>query len=222
MNRLEGIKAVLFDFDDTLGDREIYAYQCYRALLKEMTNMPDGVEFEAILQDVMLWDERGNVNKRHVVGMLKKKYDIEIAYEVFMKYWVENLWKYCVPFEDSRSTLEYLSGKYKLGIITNGPSDGQRMKIRHAGLDGFFEADHLIVSGDYDYAKPDPRLFLSACERLGVKPEEAVYVGDIYANDVLGAYRAGLTPIWIWTAGHRPASEDVIVIRSIGELKRFL
>ena len=154
--------------------------------------------------------------------MLKKKYGIKLPYDDFDAYWDENLWKYCVPFEDAKDTLEYLQMKYVLGIITNGPSKGQRNKLVKAGLDGFFDMKHVVVSGDYDYQKPDKRLFLQACSNLGVKPEESVYVGDIYANDILGSYNAGMTPIWIWTAGDRKQSTSVLTIHRISDLKKIL
>ena len=73
-NDFKNIKAVLFDFDDTLGHRESYAYDTFYRLLKSCTDFEDEMELEAILQDVMIWDEQGNIHKQHIVDMLKKKY----------------------------------------------------------------------------------------------------------------------------------------------------
>ena len=44
------MKAVFFDFDDTLGNREIYAYRCYKDILKAHCHIEDPIEFEAVLQ----------------------------------------------------------------------------------------------------------------------------------------------------------------------------
>jgi putative hydrolase of the HAD superfamily len=220
--KLENIKAVFFDFDDTLGDREVYAYDCAKALLLTKIEIHDPVVFEAILQDWMLWDEKGNINKQHIVKMLKEKYQIDFTHEDFDALWDGSLWKYCVPFPDTRQTLDYLKPKYKLGIITNGPSQGQRNKLIQAGLDSYFNMDHVVVSGDYPYQKPDKRLFLQACSNLQVTPQESVYVGDIYPNDVLGSYLAGMTPIWLWTAGKRKQSTDILTIHKLSELKELL
>ena len=158
-NDFKNIKAVLFDFDDTLGHRESYAYDTFYRLLKSCTDFEDEMELEAILQDVMIWDEQ---------------------------------WKASVPFPDTISTLEQLQKKYKLGIITNGDSTCQRNKIQQAGLSHFFDESNVIVSGDYGYHKPDTRLFTAALEKLNVKAEESVFVGDIFANDIIGAYRANM------------------------------
>lgn len=215
------IKAIFFDFDDTLGNREIYAYDCYRAILKENTDIKDPVELEAVVQDCMLWDEKGNIHKSHVQEMLRKTWGIDLPYADFDSYWDTRLWEFAVPMEETREVLTELKKKYQIGIITNGPSDGQRRKLMQSGLADLFEADHIIVSGDWPFAKPDPRLFRKACECIGVRPEEAVHVGDIYAKDILGAYRAGLTPVWIWTQGDRKNESGILTIRSLRELLKY-
>ena len=215
---MSSIKAIFFDFDDTLGNREYYAYDCYRAILKENTDIEDPVEFEAVVQDCMLWDEKGNINKTHVKDRLAARYGIRLPYDDFNVYWDSVLWKYTQAYEETRDVLTQLKKKYQIGIITNGPSDGQRNKLRQSGLADLFAEDHIIVSGDHPFAKPDPRLFLAACEKLGVQPCEAVHVGDIYARDVLGAYRAGMTPVWIWTQGDRKNHSGVRKIHSLREL----
>ena len=50
------IRAVLFDFDDTLGNREEYAYAFFKDIIEENTDITDPLEKEAVLQDLMLWD----------------------------------------------------------------------------------------------------------------------------------------------------------------------
>ena len=213
------IKAIFFDFDDTIGHREGYAYDCYRRIITECApHLTDPFELEAVVQDCMLWDEKGNIDKTHVKTMLKQTYGIELPCEDLNTYWDSILWQHCVPYKDSEETLEALSKKYKLGLITNGPSDGQRNKLRHSGLERFFDPEQIVVSGDYPFKKPDPRLFLAGCEKLGVKPEESVYVGDIYGRDILGAHRAGLTPVWIWNWGERKCGTDILIIHQISDL----
>jgi putative hydrolase of the HAD superfamily len=213
------IKAIFFDFDDTLGYREMYAYDCYRRIIMENApHLTDPFELEAVVQNCMLWDEKGNVDKTHVKDMLRKTHGIELPYEDLNKYWDQILWEHCVPYEDSERTLTELAKRYKLGLITNGPSDGQRNKLAHSGLSRFFNPEEIVVSGDYPFSKPDPRIFWAGCEKLGVKPEEAVYVGDIYGRDILGAHRAGMTPVWIWNWGNRKCATDILVIHHISEL----
>ena len=218
---MKDIKAIFFDFDDTLGNREVYAYNCYRAILKENTDIDDPVLFETIVQDCMLWDEKGNVNKKYVKDMLKKAWNIELPFDDFNTYWDSRLWEFAELLPDARETLEELKKKYKIGIITNGPAEGQRKKLQTAGIWDLFDEDLIIVSGDWPFAKPDVRLFHKACERAGVLPEEAVHVGDLFSRDVIGAYNAGMTPVWIWTQGVRKNETDVITIHFLKELLRL-
>ncbi|PPH49075.1 HAD family hydrolase [Rathayibacter sp. AY1C9] len=87
----------------------------------------------------------------------------------------------------------------RLGVITNGVLDFQRGKIEGTGLSGRFE--HVIASGDVGVAKPDARIFAIACERFGVSPEEALYVGDRLGTDAVGAAAAGLRGVWLDRVG---------------------
>lgn len=71
-------------------------------------------------------------------------------------------------------------------------------------LAGLGLADHLafvIDSAEVGVEKPDPRIFQLALARAGVEAAEAVYVGDLYAVDVLGARAAGLEAILLDPGG---------------------
>ncbi len=212
------IKAIFFDFDDTLGDRVAYATDCYREILEEYGGTDDPVLLEMMIQDCVLWDEFGTTQKTYVQEMLARHYQINLPFENFTDYWIDHQWHHVIPFEDCEETLRILSGRYKLGIISNGRSDAQRLKLETSGLAGYFPAEHIIVSGDYDFAKPDPRIFLEACRRLDVLPKEAVHVGDIYSKDIAGALRAGLQPVWMTRQSRRRGGGDVLKIEKIKEL----
>jgi putative hydrolase of the HAD superfamily len=78
------------------------------------------------------------------------------------------------------------------GVISN--SNGMiRSILTDAGLVGHL--DVVIDSGVVGVEKPDPRIFALALGEAGVAAEEALYVGDLYSVDVLGARRAGLEAI---------------------------
>lgn len=222
MTDFSNVKAVFFDFDDTLGNREVYAYDTWYEILKDNCDIEDEIEFESIIQDVMIWDEQGNIYKDHIKQMLKDKYNIDLPYEDFKEYWNSVLWKKSEAFNDTFKTLTVLKNDYKLGIITNGPSVGQRNKIKQAGLLDYFKEENIIVSGDYGFNKPDERLFIEASKKVNEDIHDCVYVGDIFANDVLGAYRSGMIPIWIWTHGYRKCNAYITRISKISDLLDIL
>jgi putative hydrolase of the HAD superfamily len=85
----------------------------------------------------------------------------------------------------------------KLGVVSN--SDGRvEQALDAAGLRQYF--DVIIDSALVGMEKPDPRIFHAALNALGVKPEETLYVGDLYEIDVLGARAAGMEAVLLGTA----------------------
>ncbi|MFQ5882394.1 MAG: HAD-IA family hydrolase [Candidatus Methylomirabilales bacterium] len=106
---------------------------------------------------------------------------------------------------------------YLLGVISN--ADGRLEAIlKEEAL-----AEHLSVIVDSHVVgleKPDPRIFRLALERIGVAPEEAVYVGDFYRLDVIGARGAGLhaillDPLDAWPVLDCVKAKDLFEVRDL-------
>jgi HAD superfamily hydrolase (TIGR01662 family) len=98
---------------------------------------------------------------------------------------------YCPP--QAHQTLAHLrAAGYVLGLLSNRDKPLDELCRQH-GLEDYFAV--TLSSGQVGATKPEPRIFEEALRRVGVAPEEAVYVGDNYFADVVGARRAGLTPI---------------------------
>jgi putative hydrolase of the HAD superfamily len=93
----------------------------------------------------------------------------------------------------TRTTLDRLGAAgIRLGVVSN--SDGRvDAALAAAGLRDCFEV--VIDSALFGAEKPDPAIFRAALEALRVAPEEALYVGDLYEVDVLGARAAGMEAI---------------------------
>lgn len=98
-------------------------------------------------------------------------------------------------YEESAGVLRALQGKKPLGLITNGPGDGQREKLNVTGLTGFFDA--IVPSGEVGAGKPLPEIFEYALSALGVTAGRAVHVGDNLMADIGGANGAGMLSVWI-------------------------
>ena len=87
----------------------------------------------------------------------------------------------------------------RVGVISN--SNGTvRALLETLGLGRHL--DFAIDSFEVGVEKPDPRIFALALARAGVAPHEAVYVGDLYSVDVLGARAAGVAAILLDPGGH--------------------
>ncbi|MEX2237924.1 MAG: HAD-IA family hydrolase [Dehalococcoidia bacterium] len=83
------------------------------------------------------------------------------------------------------------------------------------GLTQYFK--FVVVSAIVGRAKPAPEIFNYALERAGVQANEAVYVGDSYIADVLGARGAGLTPVLVERHSHNHKF-DCLTIPSLDHL----
>ena len=100
-----------------------------------------------------------------------------------------------LPYPGIDCLLADLKANYKLGLLTNGPSDIQWEKIKALGFDQKFDA--VIVAGDVGIYKPDVRVFEILLEKLSLTAEHSLFVGDSYDADILGAHRAGMYTAWI-------------------------
>ena len=97
----------------------------------------------------------------------------------------EEFMKYVRIDNHTKSALNKLHRKYKLGIVSNFaiPECVDKLLMKH-GLDEFF--DVVVVSGAVNKRKPSPEIFEKALEKLGVSAEETVFVGDTVDADVMG------------------------------------
>lgn len=93
-------------------------------------------------------------------------------------------------YADSLPALQRITAVFPVASLTNGNADLDMIGIRA-------HFAHHICARDTGIAKPDPRIFSAAAERLGVAPGEILHVGDDPVLDVAGAREAGLRTAWI-------------------------
>jgi HAD superfamily hydrolase (TIGR01549 family) len=229
MTEIKALTTIIFDLDDTLCR---YRTSLEGGLLETFSvNRPDelpltpdeyregfGVEFDKAIDGEVDRPET-EFRTRIFLNILKdKNYDEEKIYDLgrrFAGIREDSL----ALYDDVEELFNSLSGKFKLGLLTNGPSNLQRRKIDVLGIDNWF--DEIIVSGEHDLAKPDPRIFHITLEKLGSGPEESVYVGNSLEYDVLGANNAGVPVIWKKNGEDRTEIEGArpsFVINELSEL----
>jgi len=218
MNTLKNVNTIIFDFDYTLGNREIAAYRLFENLLTKVSGYdPDDIRLASMIQDCMIWDEYGTSDKLLTHKKLCDKYKVDTGIDNFSLFWNQHLFLYTELYEETISVLKKLKANgYKLGIITNGDSYGQRMKLKNAGIKEYF--DDMVIGGDYEKQKPDKSIFELAVKNLNADKSKTIYVGDIFSNDVIGSSEAGLIPIWIWRHGNRLVNDKYIQINDLNEL----
>ena len=124
-----------------------------------------------------------------------------------MYLYTEAWWKLEPDTHDTLSALHKMG--YRLGIISNASNtpDLNRLIDNH-NLRQYFEI--VVISAEEGIRKPDPRIFSKTLKKLGVKPENAIMVGDTLPADVLGAQNSGLKSVWITRRANRPENNDVL------------
>lgn len=104
-------------------------------------------------------------------------------------------------FDDVRPTLDRLiKERIRLAVLSNWDSRLHTI-LREAKLAPYFE--FTLTSAEFGKEKPHPDIFLHALKLLDILPSEAVYVGDLYYDDILGATNAGLVAVMIDREGHK-------------------
>ena len=231
------VKAVLFDLDETLIDSfqghvgahaEVCAIiKCFlierrisfveRDLLLNMSKLDDEMNRQFIYDRDEWWPKLILTIAPQISiprGLIKK---------LTKSYWLAYA-SAAKPYHDTMSILNYLKKKgYLLGLV----SDTDRlpgMKRHRIEIQPFRDLfDMTLVSGEETKeSKPSPEPFLVATEKLGVKPEESVFVGDKPFADVVGAKKAGMKTVLV---NRRDWDSDVkadYVINSLSELEKIL
>jgi putative hydrolase of the HAD superfamily len=122
--------------------------------------------------------------------------------------------------EHHPGVLAALSGRYRLGIITNfDHAPTVRSILTRDGLAPYFET--VVISSEIGWRKPHQTMFRTAIERLGVSASDAVFVGDNFELDVVGASQAGLTGVWYRRGSGEPPRGHQTV-SDLAELPRLL
>ncbi len=104
-------------------------------------------------------------------------------------------------FADALAVLDALSRRHRLGALTNGNADPNRL-----GLDRYFSFS--FSAADVGAMKPAPDLFRRALDHCGVRPSEAVHVGDHPINDIAAAADLGMRTVWLNGPQQQPRPQD--------------
>lgn len=190
---LSGVKAVFFDFDDTLQSRRgAYRLYCEAFLSKYFPDI-DEEERSRKLDEMEEHVDGGYKEREDYFPELIELWhwdnhpDMQELYDSFNN----DYGKYVVMLPDAIEVLEEIKMRgYTMGIISNGVSVLQNTKLDTAGIREMF--DITVVSGDFGVYKPDRRIFDEACRLSGFKNEECLFVGDHPINDIQGAVGADM------------------------------
>jgi putative hydrolase of the HAD superfamily len=121
----------------------------------------------------------------------------------------------------SRATLKRLQPRLALGVVSNFYGN-VHLLLEEAGIAPLLSV--ILDSTRVGLSKPDPAIFRLALKRLGCAATEAMYVGDSFEKDVVGAHAAGVHTAWLGPA-ERPCPDPELVelrLKELAELESLL
>lgn len=180
------IKAIIFDIDGVLLDSFEANFKFIKDLMSRFGyRPPTREEFPAIFH-LSLFDTIKKLTGLSSEEEIRRMIEMRKSHEV--RYPLELL---SAP-EKAAATIDILSKKYLLGIVTSRIRESVFEAPKMAALKKYFPVS--ISYEDTINHKPHPEPLLLAVSQLGVKPEEAVYIGDVQ-NDIEAARAAGMKVI---------------------------
>lgn len=126
----------------------------------------------------------------------------------------------------ARAALGKLARHYRLGIISNSNRDALADALARTGLDRFFDKEAIFTSAQTGWRKPDRRLFRTALGAFGIKPDQAVMIGDSWQRDVLGSVRCGMNAVHLHkrnkkTGRRKRRNPTVLALSRFDQLTRW-
>jgi len=181
------IKALVFDIDGVLIDSFDANLKFFQDLLsKTGYKPPTKKEYSPIFHLSML-DVIRICTKSSDEKEIKRVWEMgrsrKVKYPIFL----------LKTTKDLEKTIIELSGKYLLGIVTNRVKEGIYKIPVLSRLKKYFQI--TVAYQDTKNHKPHPDPLLLACKKLGVNPDEAVYVGDAQ-SDIIAGKAAGMKVIF--------------------------
>jgi putative hydrolase of the HAD superfamily len=107
------------------------------------------------------------------------------------------------------------------GLISNWDASC-RSVLAENGLDALLET--VVVSSETGVEKPDPQIFEAALNQSGIEPEQTLFVGDNYYDDVIGAAKCGIRCLLLAPYGNLGIEEIKYqpMLSNIGEVLNYL
>lgn len=205
------IKAIVFDLYGTLIDIETdeSMEEIYRAIANFLTY--EGIDLDPgtvrnLYWQIMrqqkdnrhenypeisvfsIWNEL--LRKQAVTSSPRRKHLAQVLIKIFRGVSRKRL----ALYPNVRMVLEALCAEYPLALVSDAQREFALPEMRTMDLNGFFP--RAVLSSDYGFRKPDPRLFKAALDLLKVRPKQAIYIGNDMYRDIYGAGRLGMKTIF--------------------------
>lgn len=220
--------AICFDLDDTLIDDLAASSVGLRTVMERLGHPDFGsaralwdtqteISFGAYLRGDLTLDEQRRQRVRALALQAGHSDLADHHCDELYRMYLDGHRSGWQVYSDTFPVLNALSSAgYRLAVLTNGIESLQHAKLQALELTPYF---HAVVCADTVGAgKPDPRIFHTTAQRLGVDPGACWHVGDQIQADAVGAVASGMRPVIV----DRQAREPVEGVTTLSDLDGLL
>lgn len=227
-------KAVVFDLDDTLFDREGAQIRVVKLIVQRLPQIFQTHQIERVIEAFIESDRLSIVEFESGAptdGLRNKRartflqlLGINDAYaDAINEMYIKDYPSMNMPVSGAVPLVKRISTSVPVAVVSNGLPDVQYKKIETIGLADVFSC--IILSEEIGIRKPDHRIFHHAAKLLKVQPSDCLYVGDSYSTDIIGAKTAGMQTCWLNRKSTKPDNPNIqadFVITDLVELNAIL
>lgn len=232
--RKDQYQCIFFDLDHTLWDYETNSKETLQELFTAYSLTEKGVhnfesfhrEFRRVNAELWVLYDAGKIGSE-VIRAERFKQILEVfkAFNEKLCTEISHEYLYTCPkkgnlMPNAISTLDYLSGKYKLSIITNGFEEIQNTKLTSGNLHKYF--DYVVTSQHAGFKKPSREIFDYTLMKNSIGCGQAVMIGDNLVTDIGGARQASIDSVFFNHEQIRHDSEIHVEINNLSELCELL
>jgi len=227
---MKNITDVFFDLDHTLWDFDRNSSLAFKTIFKLNGIYIDFQKFLEVYSPINFrywkWYREDRVTKAQLrYGRFKRTFDalgVHITDDVIDKLsndYIDYLPHHNHLFYNAIEVLQYLKGKYRLHIITNGFEEVQTKKLVNSKINHFFEV--VVTSEAAGVKKPHAKIFEYAFAKANTTPQQSLMIGDTYEADIIGAEKVGMQTI-CFNYHKLELPETNIVIDDLIEIKKYV
>ncbi|MCX4026417.1 pyrimidine 5'-nucleotidase [Endozoicomonas sp. SM1973] len=217
---------IVFDADETLFHFDAFSgLQLMFSDFGVTFTLQDYHEYQVVNKPLWVDYQNGEITAQQLQHQRFSTWadHLQVSTQQLNSAFLSSMAEICTPLTGAISLLDTIKGKARLGIITNGFSELQQIRIERTGLKDYF--DFVVISEQVGIAKPHRDIFDHALAIMGNPPRECVLmVGDNPGSDILGGINAGLDTCWL-NADNKPTPEGInphYQVASLSELESLL
>ena len=218
-------RAVLMDADDTIFDFAAGNRRAVNRLMDEIGyDHPDRFDrYQEINHACWAALERGEMTQAELqvarFARFLERYNLPHDPVKTADRFVDILGEQVILLPHAEEVMKFISGRMPVVILTNGITKVQKSRMARSAVRGYIH--DLVISQEIGISKPDPGIFRHALERLDLRADEVLMIGDSPTSDILGANNAGIDACWYNPKG-KTLPEGITAKYIITDLKQLL